>query len=619
MGGRLALVWRLAARDLRRRWAESLLLLLAIATASAALTLGLVLHDVTNRPYFQTQAATRGPDVTAESSFVLPANTTSAQDLAALVALDHAHGVVAHSGPYPMTTAVVRSAGVVAGADVEGRQPGAAAVDQPKVTGGTWIRPGGVVVERTFAQAANLHLGETITLNDRPFEVVGFAVTSAFSPYPMIGCQAGCSFGPVHLDSSTTGLVWTTEAAASRLATAAAPLTYYSNFRLADASPAAVDAFERAHGNNSYNGNGSPGTAPFVTSWQEITHEDSNLVRNEQAVMLTGATLLIVLAIASVAVLVGGRMADQIRRVGLLKAIGGTPGFVASVLLAEYLALALVGAAVGLVAGRLIAPALTAPGVGMLGPAPAPPLTLVNVFEVLGVALGVALLAALVPALRAARTSTVRALSDSARAPRRSPLLIALSTRLPVPLLIACRVMARRLRRTLLSVLSVFVTVSGIVAVLIARARLDTSHFSGTSGLIDPRTQRANEVLLTVTLMLVALAAVNALFITRAIAEDAKHASAITRALGATPQQVTAGLSAAQSLPAFFGALLGLPGGYLLFNVAKNGDVNAVLPAAGDLVAVIVGAIVVVTLLTAVPARWGARRPVAAILQSELA
>jgi putative ABC transport system permease protein len=618
MGGRIALVARLATKDLRRRWAESLLLLLAIATASAALTLGLVLHGVTNQPYAETHAATRGADVTAESSYVPPGNATSAADLAALVALNHAKGVVAHSGPYPMTTAVMRSRGVVAGANVEGREPAVAAVDQPKVTAGTWIRPGGVVVERTFGQAADLHLGQTITLNGRPFEVVGFAVTSSFSPYPTIGCQAGCSFGGIKLDASTTGLMWSTEAAARGLATKAAPLTYYSNFRLADPSTQSMDAFGTAFGNN-YSGNGRPSTAPFITSSKQIAHEDSNLVRNEQAVMLTGATLLIVLSIASVAVLVGGRMADQIRRVGLLKAIGGTPGFVASVLLAQYLVLALMGAAIGLLVGWLVAPVLSAPGAGLLGPTPPPPLSSVNVLEVFGVALGVALLAALVPAMRAARTSTVRALSDAARTPRRSAVLIGLSTRLPVPLLIAVRVMARRLRRTVLSLLSVTVTVSGIVAVMIARARLGASHFAGTSGLLDPRTQRANEVLLAVTLMLVALAAINAVFITRAIAEDAKHASAITRALGATPQQVTSGLSAAQSLPAFFGALLGIPGGYLLFNVAKNGDVNAALPAVGDLVAVLLGAVVVVTLLTAVPARWGARRPVATILQSELA
>ncbi|HWF15354.1 MAG TPA: FtsX-like permease family protein, partial [Acidimicrobiales bacterium] len=188
-----------------------------------------------------------------------------------------------------------------------------------------------------------------------------------------------------------------------------------------------------------------------------------------------------------------------------------------------------------------------------------------------------------------------------------------------VPLLIGLRVMARRLRRTTLSVLSIFVTVSGVVAVLIVHGRLNSVEFNSVSGLVNPRTARANEVLLVVTVGLVVLAAVNAVFITRAIAQDARHASAVTRALGATPQQVTAGLSLAQMLPALIGALLGIPGGFLLYNAAKHGGQAETMPTAPDLLVVIIGAVLLVAVLTAIPARWAARRPVAAILQAELA
>ena len=58
----------------------------------------------------------------------------------------------------------------------------------------------------------------------------------------------------------------------------------------------------------------------------DIADNAANLVRHEQRALTTGAWLLGILAVASVAVLVGGRMADQTRRVGLLKAVGGTPG-----------------------------------------------------------------------------------------------------------------------------------------------------------------------------------------------------------------------------------------------------------------------------------------------------
>jgi putative ABC transport system permease protein len=81
---------------------------------------------------------------------------------------------------------------------------------------------------------------------------------------------------------------------------------------------------------------------------------------------------------------------------------------------------------------------------------------------------------------------------------------------------------------------------------------------------------------------LVFLAAVNATLITWTTVLDNRHATAVARALGATPQQVSS------SLPPFW-----------------------------QFAAVVVVAVVVIALLTAIPARVGGRRPVAEILQSE--
>jgi putative ABC transport system permease protein len=297
------------------------------------------------------------------------------------------------------------------------------------------------------------------------------------------------------------------------------------------------------------------------------------------------------------------------------------------VLLTEYLALAVVAAAVGLAVGRLAAPLLTSPGAALLGSAGAPQLTVATVGMVVVVALAVAGLATFIPAIRAARTSTVDALADAARPPRRRGWLIRRSARLPVPLLLAVRVTARRPRRVVLSALSIAVTVSGIVALLFAHATLAVSQFGESAGsanlnLFDvgfaSKNAREDQVLLIVTIMLVALAAVNAVFITRATVQDTRYISAVTRALGATPQQVTAGLAAAQILPAVAGALAGIPGGFALFSVASQGGTTS-QPPAWWLIAVVLGTVIVVAGLAFIPARIGARRPVAGILQSETA
>jgi ABC-type lipoprotein release transport system permease subunit len=599
--GRILLVCRLAVRDLRHRPASAVLLLIAIATATVTLTLGLALNGTTSHPYDTTRAATAGPDVVAQ--VVPPAS------VGALRKLTGASGVTSHSGPYPYTFAAVKAGGHDAGALVEGRDEAPAPVDQPELTQGSWVRPGEVVVERAFADVLGIHAGDRITLDGRSFLVAGIAVTAAIPPYPHI-CWFGCDLDTPALANTDPGLMWLTRADATALATPAEPLSYVLNLKLAD--PADASAFA-----NSYDANIGMST-PYLMSWQGISFQDGRLVYSEQQVLTVATWLLALLAIASVAVLVGGRMAEQTRRVGLLKAVGGTPGLVATVLLAEHLIVALAAAAIGLLAGWLAAPLLTNPGAGLVGAPGAPPVTLATVGLVVAVALGVAVVATFVPAVRAARTSTVRALADTARAPRRRAWLVAISSRLPVPLLLGLRFAGRRPRRMVLNALSIAVTATGIVAVLAVHARSDTS-LGAASGLDNPQTDRLNQVLMVMSVALVLLAAVNAILITWATVLDARHSSALARALGATPQQVTIGLSAAQALPALAGGLLGIPGGIGLVQVVRHGTGPVLVPPAWWLIAAVLGTVAAVTVITSVPAWLGTRRPAAEVLQAELA
>jgi putative ABC transport system permease protein len=318
-----------------------------------------------------------------------------------------------------------------------------------------------------------------------------------------------------------------------------------------------------------------------------------------------------------VAVLVGGRLAEGTRRVGLLKAVGGTPDLVAATFLAENLFLALVAACVGLLAGWRVAPLLSNPEGDLVGTPGAPPLTLVTVVVALGVALVVALASTLVPAIRAARMSTVSALADAPRLPRRRESLIRLSRKLPVPALFGLRLVARRPRRAILSAASIAVTVMGLVAALAIHAGVDKklAHFSSSGGLVNPDIPRSEQVLTVLTIALVTLAALTAIFTALATVLDARRATAVTLALGATPQQVRAGLAMTQVIPALPGAILGLPLGLGLFKVAAHG-VNG-LPPVLWLVAAVLGTVVVVAALTSVTARIGLRRPVAEMLQAE--
>jgi energy-coupling factor transporter ATP-binding protein EcfA2 len=153
----------------------------------------------------------------------------------------------------------------------------------------------------------------------------------------------------------------------------------------------------------------------------------------------------------------------------------------------------------------------------------------------------------------------------------------------------------------------------------VAGQRLDElserAHFGSSGGLVDPDIPRAEQVLTVITILLVTLAALTAIFTALATVLDARRASAVTLALGATPQQVRAGLALTQVIPALPGAILGLPLGLGLFKVAAHGLSG--LPPVLWLAAAVLGTVVVVAALTSVPARIGLRRPVAEMLQTE--
>lgn len=587
--GKIVLICRLAARDLRRRPAEALMVFLVIAAAATTLTVALALDGVTNKPYQRTRLATAGPDVVAVAPAQLPTS--------GLASLITASGVIAHSGPYPAVLSAIRFGGHSVDVVAEGRDRAPASVDQPEITQGGWIRDGGVVIERGFADALGVHVGDSVRIGGQSFLVAGIAVTAAIPAYPSSLCHIACPF-PLRttVGVPNMGLVWLTRSAVTALAGSGSNTGYLLNLKLAN--PAQAPAFASQH--------------PFSFPWESIQSAISALIGIEQAALGVGGWLLGLLALAGLAVLTGRRMTEQSTRVGLLKAVGATPATVAIVLLVEQLALAAVAAVAGLLGGWLLAPLLTSTGSGLVGAPGAPSVSVLAVVIIAVVALAVAALSSLVPAIRAARTSTVSALADAPRVPPRRRLVIALSSCLPVPLLLALRQLSRRPRRALLNAASITVTVTGIVAILASHARAPIADLTISNLKLD----RFDEVTAIITVMLVILAGVNITFIAWATAADGRFASALERALGATAGQVTAGLSMAPLLPAVPGAIIGIPLGIVAYHLLASGTPLAV-PPAWQLAGVFVATLLAVTVLTAIPSRLGARRPPAQVLQTE--
>jgi putative ABC transport system permease protein len=626
--GTILLVFRLATRDVRRHAAQAVLLVVAIAAATATLTMGLALNGVTSQsPYLTTRAATKGPDVVAYLT-----SAAQASDLT------HAPGVANHSGPFPVVSATIHFDGRQADVWAEGRATAPAAVDRPLLTAGSWVRPGGVVIERTFADALGVSVGDRVNLNGTSFDVAGIAVTAAQAPYPYLcngtfitNTAAASRFStacPTSFDipflslpgqevasADEVGQIWTTEADALALTSEANPLTTYAlNLKLRNSGDAPAFVYDRAMA-----ASGQSAALTF-SNWEGLESEDAKLIQDGQGVLQPGAVFLALLAIASVAVLVGRRLSEYAHRVGLIKAVGGTPSVVAATFLVENLVLALLAAAAGLVAGWLAAPLITNPGAALVGSASAPPISPGTVVDVIGLAIVVALAATLVPAIRASRGSTVAALNDAARPPKRRGTLVRISSKLPVPALFGVRLIARRPRRALLSAANIAVTVTGIVTVIAFHAYADNALSGAVAltggGLSNPVVNRDEQMLTVVTVMLVTLAVLNALFTTWAMVLDARRSSALMRALGARSGQVGSGLVVAQVLSALPGAILGLPLGLALFKAEVH---HGSLPPATWLAVALLGTLVAMAALTIVPARLGSRQPVAEVLQSETA
>jgi len=226
------------------------MVLLMIAFVTTTLTVGIALNGVINRPYQQTREATAGPDVTADAS---PGPYGQRPNLASITPLIHASGVTGHSGPFPYAATIIRAHGHKVDVLAEGRDTAPAPVDQPEVTQGSWVREGGVVIERGFAEALGVHAGDQVTLGGRSFPVAGIAITAAVPAYPVSFCNDQCDI-PMAMQSSQSeeapvvGLVWVTRPDAKSLAASASPrgyLGYLLDLKLAH--PAQAQAFVAAH------------------------------------------------------------------------------------------------------------------------------------------------------------------------------------------------------------------------------------------------------------------------------------------------------------------------------------------------------------------------------------
>ena len=206
----------------------------------------------------------------------------------------------------------------------------------------------------------------------------------------------------------------------------------------------------------------------------------------------------------------------------------------------------------------------------------------------------------------------MRALADSGNAPRPHRLLVALSARLPTPALLGMRLAARQLRRTALTAFSIGVAVCAGTVVLFAQSSLHAER-GNIGGPADPQVAQLHTVTTALTALLAVMAMVNLLFVTRASAVDARRMLAVARTLGVSPGQAAVGLGIAQLAPALIGMAAGFLAGTALFHALSSAHPTG--PPAAQIAGLGLLTIGITVALTAIPARWEARRKIGEILR----
>ncbi|MCX4747892.1 FtsX-like permease family protein [Kitasatospora sp. NBC_01287] len=399
-GGALGTVVR---SGVGRRRSQTLVTVLVTMVAVVSAVVAGSLLAAASAPFDHAFARQRGAHLVVR----LDAGAVGAAQLAATGRLP---GVTAVAGPYPATTLTpVLDNGQPGPQLFTVGRPSAAGggVDELSLSAGRWASAPGEIVVSTDYTGPEFAVGTTVrTTSGAALTVVGLASSV-----------------------SGTAQAWTTPTGLDALRGPGGAAQQQELYRFAAAgTQAQVDA-DRAE----LAGALPPGALLGTQSYLDAKLAADENARSIAPFLLAFGGLGLVMSVIIVASVVSGAVGSGMRRIGILKALGFTPGQVVRAYVAQALLPAALGTLLGLVGGNLLATPLLGDAQEAYGSASSTVAWWVDP-AVGGAALLVVALAALVPALRAGRLRTVDAIAVG-RAPRtgRGQWAHRLAARLPVP------------------------------------------------------------------------------------------------------------------------------------------------------------------------------------------
>jgi putative ABC transport system permease protein len=387
--------------DLRSRPLQTTLLFVIVALAAATAMMAVTVRDSASDPFESLLDEANG----AHMWFFAPSGELLAR-------LESSDLVEATAGPFD------RSDGTLVDGDEAHPLLFFAVPSDPPDVGiaqvieGRWLADDAdeIVLDSGLAREAGLGIGDRIDVSTgggpRRFEVVGIAAGLSRAPYPIWDPAA------VYVTPDTLASF--------------APDTQLDpilGVRLVDgdSTQQLLDSFRGV------------GTISLIR-WQEIRssfNEDALLT----IIVLSSFAVFALIAVGIVlANVVSGQVLSQHREIGLLKAVGFTPGQTALLFGGQALALGIAAVVVGVLLGLVTAPWWLRDVAAELGQSATPELPPVKLAIVAGLVIGALLLFTLVPAWHAGHVPVVRAIRGGAvHTDSRSSRLHGLAARLPLP------------------------------------------------------------------------------------------------------------------------------------------------------------------------------------------
>jgi putative ABC transport system permease protein len=384
---------RIVRSGVGRRRVPAVVICLASLMAVTASVLAGTLIVVSNEPFDHAFAQENGAHLSANFS---AAKVSEAQ----LAATAHAPGVTSSAGPFPEAateggTFGGQAAGEFAGGTpsmaVVGRAAPGGPVDGLTLVDGRWATAPNEIVLSSDSEPTGLE-GATVTFTDTPGSPVFTVVGTAHSV-------------------TDTADAWVLPSQIAKLAPGGSA-SYQMLYRFTSAGTDAQIAADRTRIAKLVPAGALIGTASYLTAKLNADGGSKPVIPFVVAFGILG----LIMSVIVVGNVVSGSVGAGVRRIGILKSLGFTPGQVVRAYVAQAVIPAAIGIGLGVVFGNLLAKPLLRDAEQIYGTAALSVALWVDI-AVPFAALVLVCLAALVPAMRAGRLSTIEAIAVG-RTPR---------------------------------------------------------------------------------------------------------------------------------------------------------------------------------------------------------